>query len=180
MRWVEAVRSALPANAVVVSGMTTVGYWSHVAMPVPVEGTYITPGYYGTLGYAFPTALGAQAAAPDRPVVALCGDGGFMYAPGELLTARQYGLNVTVVVFDNGAFGASRWDQKHQYGDREIGTEFVNPRWDKLGEAFGVRTLATASRTGLSDALKQAVKLDEPVLISVDFPLLAPPFQIVR
>lgn len=180
LQWVEAVRAGLPSETVVVSGMTTVGYWSHVALDVPPEGTYITPGYFGTLGYAFPTAIGAKAGAPDRPVVALCGDGGFMYAAGELLTARRYGLNVTAVVFDNGAYGASRWDQRHRYGDREIGTEFLNPDWAKLGEALGVRTASTSSPAGLTQALQEAVRLDEPVLISVAFPLLAPPFQIVR
>jgi acetolactate synthase-1/2/3 large subunit len=143
------------------------------------EGDYITSSYFGTLGYGFPTALGAQVGAGDRPVVALCGDGGFMYAAPEMLTARQYGINVIAVVFDNGAFGASRWDQRHRYGDREIGTEFVNPSWPKLAEAFGVVSLSASDPAGLTDALRQAATIDSPVLIDVEFPLLAPPFQIV-
>lgn len=178
LRWVRAVRDALPRNAVVVSGMTTVGYWSHVAFPADPEGDYITPGYFGTLGYAFPTALGAKVAAPDRPVVALCGDGGFMYAAPEMLTARRYGINVVAVVFDNGAYGASRWDQRLQYGDREIGTEFLNPNWRLLAEAFGVEWLHASTPETLTGALRQAIDLDAPVILSVDFPLMAPPFQL--
>jgi acetolactate synthase-1/2/3 large subunit len=180
IEWVKAVRAALPQDAVLVAGATTIGYWSHIAYEAATSGDYITSGYWGTLGFGFPTALGAKVAAGDRPVVALCGDGGFMYAAPEFLTARQYGINVIAVVFDNGAYGASRWDQWHQYGDREIGTEIINPDWDKLAQAFGVASLSTDSPAGLQSALERAIDLGSPVLIHVDFPLLAPPFQLVN
>lgn len=179
VEWVAAVRAALPDDAVVVSGMTTVGYWSHVALPVEPDGDYISSSYFGTLGYAFPTAVGAKAGAPDRPVVALCGDGGFMYSSQEFLTARRYGINVIAVVFDNGAYGASRWDQLHRFEDRAIGTEFVNPDWPKLADAYGVPSIAADSPAGLTKALERAVGMDSPVLLHVDFPLIAPPFQVV-
>lgn len=178
IEWVEAVRAGLPDDAVVVSGMTTIGYWSHLALPVEPAGDYISPSYFGTLGYAFPTALGAKIGALGRPVVALCGDGGFMYSSQEFMTARQYGINVIAVVFDNGAFGASRWDQTHRYGNREIGTELLNPDWRKLADAFGIVSIGADSPRGLTDALRRAVDMDAPVLIHVDFPLIAPPFQI--
>ncbi|MCH7739038.1 MAG: thiamine pyrophosphate-binding protein [Chloroflexi bacterium] len=183
LEWVMAVREALPEDAVLVAGATTIGYWSHVAYDSATSGDYITSGYWGTLGYGFPTAIGAKVGAKtsknDRPVVALCGDGGFMYAAPELLTARQYGINVIAVVFDNGAYGASRWDQRYQFGDREIGTEIVNPDWPTLAQAFGVASLSADTPAGLRSALERAVGLDSPVLIDVDFPLLAPPFQLV-
>ena len=184
LEWVMAVREALPEDAVLVAGATTIGYWSHVAYDSATSGDYITSGYWGTLGYGFPTAIGAKVGAKtsknDRPVVALCGDGGFMYAAPELLTARQYGINVIAVVFDNGAYGASRWDQRYQFGDREIGTEIVNPDWPMLAQAFGVASLSADTPAGLRSALERAVDLDSPVLIDVDFPLLAPPFQLVN
>ena len=184
LEWVMAVREALPEDAVLVAGATTIGYWSHVAYDSATSGDYITSGYWGTLGYGFPTAIGAKVGAKtsknDRPVVALCGDGGFMYAAPELLTARQYGINVIAIVFDNGAYGASRWDQRYQFGDREIGTEIVNPDWPMLAQAFGVASLSADTPAGLRSALERAVDLDSPVLIDVDFPLLAPPFQLVN
>ena len=178
MAWVNAVRDATDDDAVVISGMTNIGYWSHVAYDVQEGGEFITSGYFGNLGFSFPTALGAKIAAGDRAVVALCGDGGFMYAPQELATAKQHGINLVVIVFDNGAFGASRWDQEHRYGDREIGTEFFNPYWDTLAAAFGIRSQGVDSPDGLQTALREAIALSEPSLIHVTLPIMAPPFQL--
>ena len=118
--------------------MTNIGYWSNVAYPVSVPRTFITSSYFGTLGYAYPTALGAKVALPDKRVVALCGDGGFMYNLQELSTAGRYGINAVAVVFNNHAYGASMWDQTHQYGGRFIGTDLNNPDFVKAAEAFGV------------------------------------------
>ncbi|HIK98286.1 MAG TPA: thiamine pyrophosphate-binding protein, partial [Dehalococcoidia bacterium] len=179
MAWVNAVRAATDDDAVVISGMTNIGYWSHLAYEVEEGGEFITSGYFGNLGFSFPTALGAKIAAGDRAVVALCGDGGFMYAPQELATAKQHGINLVVVVFDNGAFGASRWDQEHRYGNREIGTEFFNPDWDTLAAAFGIRSQGVDTPDALKTALREAVALDEPSLIHVTLPVMAPPFQLV-
>ena len=177
--WVKAVREATDDDAVIISGMTNIGYWSLIAYDVREGGEMITPGYFGNLGFSFPTALGAKIAAGDRAVVALCGDGGFMYSPQELATAKQHGINLVVVVFDNGAFGASRWDQEHRYGDREIGTEFFNPDWDTLAAAFGIRSQGVDTPDDLKTALREAVALDEPSLIHVTLPVMAPPFQLV-
>ena len=179
MAWVNAVRKATDDDAVVISGMTNIGYWSHLAYDVRAGGEFITSGYFGNLGFSFPTALGAKVAAGDRAVVALCGDGGFMYSPQELATAKQYGINLVVIVFDNGAFGASRWDQQHRYDDREIGTEFFNPDWDTLAAAFGIRSRGVDTPDGLQTALREAVAADEPSLIHVRLPIMAPPFQLV-
>ncbi|MDP6823578.1 MAG: thiamine pyrophosphate-binding protein [Dehalococcoidia bacterium] len=179
LAWVNAVREATGDDAVLIAGMTNIGYWSHIAYDVREGGEFITSGYFGNLGFGFPTALGAKVAAGDRPVVALCGDGGFMYSPQELATAKQHGINLVAVVFDNGAFGASRWDQEHRYGDREIGTEFFNPDWDTLAAAFSVRSKGVDTPAGLTAALREALALDEPSLIHVSLPIMAPPFQLV-
>ena len=177
--WVNAVQEATEDETVLISGMTNIGYWSHIAYDVQEGGEFIDSGYFGNLGFSFPMALGAKVAAGDRPVVALCGDGGFMYAPQELATAKQHGINLVAVVFDNGAFGASRWDQEHRYGDREIGTEFFNPDWDLLAAAFSIRSKGVDTPDGLRDALREAIALDEPSLIHVTLPIMAPPFQLV-
>ncbi|MBT4514815.1 MAG: thiamine pyrophosphate-binding protein, partial [Chloroflexi bacterium] len=176
--WVNAVREATDDDAVLISGMTNIGYWSHVAYDVEDGGEYIGTGYFGNLGFGFPTALGAKVAAGDRAVVALCGDGGFMYSPQELATMKQHGINLVAVIFDNGAFGASRWDQEHRYGDREIGTEFFNPDWDTLAAAFGIRSQGVDTPADLTSAIRDAIALDEPSLIHVTLPIMAPPFQL--
>lgn len=176
---IDIVRDHLRPDDILVSGMTTMGYWSHVAYPAYQPRTYVTSSYFGTLGYAFPTALGAKVARPDRRVVAMCGDGGFLFASEELSTAVRYGIAVVTVVFNNSAFGASRWDQTHRYGERFIGTDLHNPDFMKLAEAYGVLGLRTTP-AGLNDALKEALSADGPVLIEVEIPNMMPPFQIVR
>ncbi|MCH8206051.1 MAG: thiamine pyrophosphate-binding protein [Chloroflexi bacterium] len=175
---VETIRAALSDDAIVVSGITNIGYWANVAYSVRQPGTFITSSYFASLGYGFPTALGAQVGRPDRQVVALCGDGGFLYSPQELSTALRYGINLVAVVFNNSAYGASRWDQTHRYGRRFIGTDLHNPDFMKLADAFGVRGLRT-DVAGLGASLREALSADVPVVLEVVLPNMMPPFQIV-
>ena len=178
-RIIEDMRAALPDDAIVVSGVTNIGYWSNVFYEVRQPQTYITSGYFGTLGYAFPTALGAQVGRPDRKVVALCGDGGFMYSPQELSSALRHGINAVAVVFNNGAFGASEWDQTHRYGGNYIGTDLHNPDFVRLAESFGAVGMRTEPE-GFGELLEVALNTDAPVLLEVVVPNMMPPFQIVQ
>ena len=176
---IESIRNQLDDRAIVVSGVTNIAYWGNVAYPVSHPRTYLTSSYFATLGFAFPTALGAKVARPDTQVVALCGDGGFMYSPQELSTAVKYGINVVALVFNNSSYGASEWDQTHRYGGRYIGTELNNPDFVKLAEAFGAVGMRT-DPDGLGAALKEALAADAPVVLEVALPNMMPPFQIVR
>jgi acetolactate synthase-1/2/3 large subunit len=175
---IDTVRSRMRPDDILISGMTTMGYWSHVVYPVFKPQTYVTSSYFGTLGYGFPTALGAKVAQPQKNVVALCGDGGFMYASEELSTAVRYGINVVAVVFNNEAFGASRWDQTHRYGERYIGTDLRNPDFVKLAEAYGAVGMRTTPE-GFDEALGKALAANAPVLLEVQVPNMMPPFQLV-
>ena len=179
LRMIQDIRGAMSDDDILISGMTNIGYWSNVAYPVNVPRTFITSSYFGTLGYAYPTALGAKVGMPDKRVVALCGDGGFMYNIQELSTAARYGINAVAVVFNNHAYGASMWDQTHQYGERFIGTDLNNPDFLKVAEAFGVRGMK-AEPDGIGEALHQAMQAEAPVLLEVELPNMMPPFQIVR
>ncbi|MCE2456800.1 MAG: thiamine pyrophosphate-binding protein [Dehalococcoidia bacterium] len=176
---IEDMRAALPDDAIVVSGVTNIGYWSNVFFEVREPQTYITSGYFGTLGYAFPTALGAQVGRPDRKVIALCGDGGFMYSPQELSSAMRHGINAVAVVFNNNAFGASEWDQTHRYGGNFIGTDLHNPDFVQLAQSFGAVGMSTDPE-GFGEMLEVALNADAPVLLEVVIPNMMPPFQIVE
>src|SRR6266704_3444536 len=111
----RSMQRVLPNDAVLVSGITNVGYWAHFAYRSRQPRTYVTSSYFATLGFSFPTALGAKVAAPERPVVSITGDGGFMYALPELATAVHYGIGVVVVVFVDNALGASKNDQRTRF-----------------------------------------------------------------
>lgn len=175
---IDALREALDDDGIVVAGVTNLGYWSNIVYPACQPRTYVTSSYFGTLGYAFPTALGAKVAQPDKQVVALCGDGGFMYATEELSTALRYGINAVAIVFNNNAFGASRWDQIHRFGERFIGTDLRNPDFLKLADAYGVVGMRT-DPDGFGESLSKALAANAPVLLEVEVPIMMPPFQLV-
>jgi acetolactate synthase-1/2/3 large subunit len=175
---IDALRQELDDDAVIVSGITNMGYWATLAYPAMTPRSFISSSYFGTLGYAFPTALGAKLAAPDKQVVALCGDGGFMFCVQELSTAVSQGINAIAVVFNNNAYGASRWDQTHGFGERFIGTDLGNPDFRKLAGAFGAIGLRT-DPAGFGATLKQALSANAPVLLEVEVPVMMPPFQLV-
>lgn len=164
---VRAMREALPDDAVMVAGTTSAAYMCHLAYTVRQPRTYLTSSYMGTLGYCFPTALGAKVGRPDVPVVSINGDGGFLYCGSELATAVQYGINVVVVVFNDGAFGNTNRDQLENYGGRVIGTELVNPDFVAYAEAFGAVGVRAKGPDGLNGALREAVEDNRPVLIEV-------------
>ena len=96
-----AIRSAMPDDGILVAGMTQLGYYSRSHFPVYEPRTFLTSSYFGNLGFAYPTALGAKVAQPDKAVVAVSGDGGFLFNSQELASAVQHGINAVVIVFND-------------------------------------------------------------------------------
>jgi len=174
---IQTIREKLADDAILVSGVTNIGYWSNLAYRVRHPRTYLTSSYFATLGYSFPTALGAKLAAPDKQVVCVVGDGGFLYAFAELATAVRYGINLVTVVFNDQAFGSTKSDQMVNFNGRIVGTELNNPDFAKLAELFGAKGLK-AKPEQLGKALEEALGAKRPVVIEVPLPTLIAPFQI--
>ena len=167
LEFLEAIRRALPEDGVLVEDLTQVGYVARLAFPVYGPRRYISSGYQGTLGLSYPTALGAKVARPDRAVVAIAGDGGFMYNVQELATAVQSGINVVVVVFNDGAYGNVRRMQREIYGNRVIASDLHNPDFGRLAESFGAVALAASGAEELRPALERALAAARPALIEI-------------
>jgi acetolactate synthase-1/2/3 large subunit len=170
MAYLDILREVLPEDAIVTDELSQVGFASWYGFPVYRPRTFITSGYQGTLGSGFPTALGAKVAHPDRPVVAITGDGGFMFAVQELATAVQFRIGVVVLVFDNNAYGNVRRDQLQAFGGRVVGSDLVNPDFVRLAESFGVKAARVASPTDFRPALEKALVDGGPYLIAIDVP----------
>jgi acetolactate synthase I/II/III large subunit len=175
--YVDALRAALPEDAIVVSELTQVGYFANVALPVQQPRSFLTPGYQGTLGYGFPTSLGAAVGNPQRRVVSINGDGGFGWALQELGTAARYSLNVAIVVFADGRFGNVQRIQRRTFGN-EFATEVANPDFQQLAMAFGIPFKRASSPGGLTEALR-AVQ-PGPVLIEVRVGEMASPWPVIH
>ena len=166
-QYLDVIRDVLPRDGFFVEELCQTGFTSNFAYPVLEPRTYVSCGFQGTLGFGFPTALGVKAAHPDKPVVSIIGDGGFMFGVQELSTAAQYGLGVVTVLFNNSTFGNVRRDLRKFYKGRTIATEFQNPDFPALAESCGVAGYRVTSPDELKPVLAAALEKDEPALIEV-------------
>lgn len=165
--YLAAIRAELPDEGIYVEDLTQVGYVGRLAFPVYRPRTYIHSGYQGTLGSGYATALGAKVACPDRPVVSISGDGGFMYNVQELATAALHGINVVAIVFADGAYGNVRRMQKNDYGNKLIAVNLLNPNFPKMAESYGIAGVRATSPDALRRELAAALKRRGPSLIEV-------------
>ena len=177
--YVEAIRRAMPDDGILISGMTQIGYYSRNKYEVYEPRTYLTSSYYGNLGFAYPTALGAKVARPDKPVVAVSGDGGFMFNVQELSTAVHHKINAIVVVFNDNAFGNVMRDQVNMFDGREYGAIVHNPDFMKLADAFGARgvRIEDGDPESLEKELSSSINIEAPTLIEVPVGEMPNPFR---
>ncbi|MCX7376956.1 MAG: thiamine pyrophosphate-binding protein [Alphaproteobacteria bacterium] len=176
---VQAIREAVGEDGLIVDEVTQVAYIAWYGLPVYKPRTMITSGFNGTLGYGFPTALGVKVAHPDKPVVSICGDGGFLFGGSDLATAMQFGINLVTVVVNNASYGNVLRDQKRMFDGRHAGSVLTNPDFVAYGRAFGVGTWRVEDAAGLKRALAEAINSNAPALIEVvsDITKDYPPFE---
>jgi acetolactate synthase-1/2/3 large subunit len=170
MAYLNILREVLPPNAIVTDELSQVGFASWYGFPIYEPRTFISSGYQGTLGSGFPTALGAKVAHPDRPVVAITGDGGFMFAVQELSTAVQFKIGVVTLIFNNNAYGNVRRDQRERFDGRVVASDLVNPDFVKLAESFGVGATRVTSPDHFRPALEKALADGGPYVIAIEVP----------
>jgi acetolactate synthase I/II/III large subunit len=181
LAYLDAMRAALPEDGILVEDVTQVAFAARVAYPVYRPRTYISPGYQDNLGWGFATALGAQDARPDVPVVSICGDGGFMFTANELATAVCHRIPLTTVVFADGAFGNVRRNQEERYGNRLIACDLANPDFVRFAESFGAAGERVRTPLELGAALTRAFKRrDTATLIEVPVGPLPSPWEFIR
>jgi acetolactate synthase-1/2/3 large subunit len=177
--FLRAIRDVLPDDGVLIDELTQVGYTARNAYETRKPRTFISSGYQGTLGWGVATALGAKHALGDVPVVALSGDGGFMFNVQELSTAVRHRIPVVVILFNDGAYGNVRNMQRHDHGNRVIGTDLANPDFIKLADSFGIAGYRAKDPAALRKALETALGKHEPALIEVPVGDLPDPWQFI-
>jgi len=169
----------LPDNGVVIDELTQVGYAGRNVYEARAPRTYISSGYQGTLGWGVATALGAKHALGDVPVVAISGDGGFMFNVQELATAVRHRIPAVVIIFNDGAYGNVRNMQRDQHGNRLIGSDLTNPDFVRLAESFGIGGARVTDPEALRRALETALARNEPALIEVPCSDMPSPWQFI-
>ena len=165
-----ALRAVLPADTVLVNDMTMTSYHAATLFPVDVPRTFMFPIYFGTLGFSLPAAIGAQVACPDRPVVSLSGDGGFLFTGEELSTAMREALPVVAVVFNDSSYGAIDGYFRQNFRGRTVDMSLHNPDFVAYGRAFGASAEAVNTPDGLAAAVTRALNRQHPSLVEYQLP----------
>lgn len=168
--YLRVIRDVLPRDGFFVEEVSQVGFTARMCFPVFAPRQYVTCGYQDNLGFGFNTALGVKVANPDKAVVSVSGDGGFMFGVQELATARQFGIAVVAIVFNNSAYGNVRRDQQTVYGNRLLGADLENPDFVALAKSFGVMAMKASDPEDLRGKLSEALQANEPVVIEVTVP----------
>src|SRR5881409_3838023 len=175
-RLIQTLRSALPDDAIVVNDQTGINYWMEWRFPVLAPRTFLYPVGSATLGYAVGAAIGAKIARPERPVLAVAGDGGFLYSVNELATAVKYRLPVVFLVMNDARYGAIKWLQEQMFEGRWGEADLVNPDFPALARAFGARSERVTVDT-LPRALAEAFAADRPTVLELPM-AVEPPWEL--
>jgi acetolactate synthase-1/2/3 large subunit len=168
----RSIRRVLPSDAVHAWDMTILGYWAARDFPAGRARSFLYPVGSGTLGYAWPAAIGAAVARPGSPTLAVVGDGGFMYSIAELASAKQAELNANLLVVDDGGYGILREYQRDAYGET-WGVDLAGADLEALIGSFGVACRAT-SAARLEKDVEWAVSRPDPAALVLREALRAP------
>jgi acetolactate synthase I/II/III large subunit len=160
------LRAALGPQDIVVSDVGAHKIWVARLYQAYEPNTVIISNGFASMGIALPGAIAAALVHPDRHVVALCGDGGFLMNVQELETAVRLGVRVTVVVWRDDGYGLIDWKQRNEFG-RPFGVSFGNPDFVALAQSFGMPAFRPASSADLAATLRRALDVAGPSLVEV-------------
>jgi thiamine pyrophosphate-dependent acetolactate synthase large subunit-like protein len=164
---VDAVREALPPDTIMAGDSSQVTYYGAMHfLPVERPNSLLYMPGYATLGYGLPAAIGAKVAAPDRPVIAMMGDGAFLFSVQELATAVQLRLPIPIVVADNGGYAEIR-DAMDSRGIPRVGVDLETPDLPALGRAFGAYGIQAETPADVTTAVAKAFTADRPTLVAI-------------
>jgi acetolactate synthase I/II/III large subunit len=176
IEYLDILRRVIPRDGTLVADNTILGYWSEYFYQSLMPGGLVTAKGSSIIGFSFPAAMGLKIACPERPVVAVIGDGGFLYGAQELATCRRHGLGFPVVVVNDGAFGMIDLLQRQFYGRGDFETNLFNPNLPALAAAYGIGAERVDTPRGLEKALHSALASKEMRLIELAVSFRESPF----
>jgi acetolactate synthase-1/2/3 large subunit/sulfoacetaldehyde acetyltransferase len=172
------LRRALPPGTIVALDAGAAPAYGYDRVEFSAPRTCLTPLDLGGLGFAFPEALGAKLGLPESPVLAIHGDGGFLMNAQELETAVRHGINAVTLVMNNNCWGSEKAYQKHFFGERYIGCDIGNPRYDELARLFGAAGFYADHPDQVGDVIRAALAVGKPAVVEIpidpdEFPMPA-------
>lgn len=163
---IKVMKETLPEDTIITNDAGNFAGWLHSFYPFLNKHTYIGP-TSGSMGYGMPAALGAKLANPDKPVLALAGDGGFMMTAQELETAVRYDLPVISLVFNNQMYGTIRMHQEMHYPEKVAGTDLGHVSFVALAESVGADGYLVKTHDEFNIALDKALATNKPAVIEI-------------
>ena len=165
-RVLYAIRQVLGEDDILVSDVGTNKLWIGKLYPVYGNNTLLISNGFAAMGFGLPAAISAKLLYPEKKVLAVCGDGGFMLNIHELETARRLGINLVIVLFKDGSYNLIKWKSENKFGN-SFGVDFINPDFVKLAESFGIEGVAVQSPDGIESVLNWAFSRKGPVIVDV-------------
>ena len=160
-------QDVLPRDTIYAIDVHALGYASFAEFPIYDPRTFLYPNIGVALGHAYPAAIGAKVAYPDRPVICFSGDGGFLMGAVEMATAMKYGINVVAVVVNDGALSAIKGSQQKGCEGRTIDTDLLNPNFVEFAKSFGAYAERVEDLGDFKNTLRDALAAEKPALIEV-------------
>jgi acetolactate synthase-1/2/3 large subunit len=176
LHYLEVIRDILPRESMLVTDSTVLGYWSEYFYSSYMPGGMITPRGSSIIGFGFPAAVGARLARRDLAVVAVVGDGGFLYGAQELATCARHGIGLPVILVNDDAFGVIGYLQRALFG-RDHEYRLKNPDFRTLAKAYGAESISVDSTAGLEEALRRALASETLWLIELRKAFPEPPYE---
>ncbi len=164
---IHELQDVLPRDTIYAIDVHALGYASFAEFPIYDPRTFLYPNIGVALGHAYPAAIGAKVAYPDKPVICFSGDGGFLMGAVEMATAMKYGINVVAIVVNDGALSAIKGSQINGCEGRTIDTDLLNPDFVEFAGSFGAYAKRVEDLAGFKDALRDALAAEKPALIEV-------------
>ncbi|MFO1059861.1 MAG: sulfoacetaldehyde acetyltransferase [Dongiaceae bacterium] len=166
-RALRELEKAMPADAMVSTDIGNVCSTSNSYLRFDSAPSFFAAMSFGNCGYAFPTAVGAKVARPDRPAIAYVGDGAWGMSLAEVLTCVRENIPAIAVVFNNGQWGAEKKNQIDYYADRYIGTNLENPSFAAIARAMGANGITVSHPGEIGDGLRQAIASGRPTVLEL-------------
>lgn len=164
---IHELQDVLSRETIYAIDVHSLGYASFAEFPIYDPRTFLYPNIGVALGYAYPAAVGAKAAYPDRPVICFSGDGGFLMGAMEMATAMKYGINVIAIVINDGALSAIKGAQMKGFEGRTIDTDLRNPDFVELAQSFGAYARKVENLENFKPILQETLDAEKPALIEV-------------
>ncbi len=164
---IHELQDVLPRDTIYAIDVHALGYASFAEFPIYDPRTFLYPNIGVALGHAYPAAIGAKVAYPDRPVICFSGDGGFLMGAVEMATAMKYGINVVAIVVNDGALSAIKGSQLKGCEGRTIDTDLCNPDFVEFAKSFGAYTKRVEDLGDFKATLQDALAAEKPALIEV-------------